>query len=53
MTPLLWITGIIGGLLIGAGLGLAVLLAMNRREIKRRADEQRRMRLPVIEHYDP
>ena len=53
MTPLLWITGIIGGLLIGAGLGLAVLLILNKREIKRRADEQRRMRLPVIEHYDP
>jgi len=52
MTPLLWITGIIGGLLIGAGLGLAVLLIMNRREIKRRADEQRRARLWAIEHYD-
>lgn len=51
MTPLTIACGIIGGIIFGAGLGLVVLLIMNRRELKRRARQAKADRLPIVEHW--
>ena len=48
MTPLLWITGIIGGLLIGAGLGLAVLLVLNKGGVRQRLASLAKQRLASL-----
>jgi hypothetical protein len=44
---------VIGATMIGCGLALGCLIAMNRREIRRRADAARRWKVPNVEHYEP
>ena len=41
----------VGVFLFGSGLALGCLIAMNRREMKRRAMIARADRLPKVEHY--
>ena len=44
---------IIGAMLIGCGVALGCLVAMARREMKRRAMIARANRLPKVEHCKP
>ena len=53
MSTLGIILTVIGACMIGAGLGLAVLVAWNRREMTRRADAAKRTRVPFVKHYGP
>ena len=53
MSTLATIITYAGAFILGSGLALGCLIAMNRREMKRRAMIARANRLPKVQHFKP
>jgi hypothetical protein len=53
MSTLATIITYVGAFILGSGLALGCLIAMNRREMKRRAMIARANRLPKVQHFKP